>query len=142
MGFSLGTQELADEFWRLQEAEDPAFLEAIKGLNFSLLFVCLDCPGSVDRQLALVFEDGRFAEIILTERPAPSDLRTARFDHTKYDCRVQAPVDTYMDMVKGEMDLVETLPKVKIDGDFGRLMANTHGFARFIEFLGTMDISS
>lgn len=140
MGLSLGTQELADEFWKLQEAEDPAFLEAIQGLNLNLLFLCNDCPGNVDRQLALVFEDGRFAEITSTQKPAPSDLRTAPFDHTKYDFRVQAPVDDLVHMISGKEKVLDTLAKVKIEGDLGKFMAQIQGFMRFIEYLGTLDI--
>jgi hypothetical protein len=94
----------------------------------------------VDRQLAISFEDGKFAEIIPTEKPAPSDLRTAPFDHTKYVFRVQAPVNTLVDMCNGKIDMLEALPLTKIDGDFGKLMANAEGFIRFIEFLGTCDI--
>ena len=140
MGLGLGTQEAANEFWRLQGEEDPKFKQAIAGLNLSLLMVYHDCPGNVDRQLAITFEDGRFTEIIASEKLAPSDLRTAPFDHTKYDFRVQAPVKTIVDMCKGKMNFIETLPQVKIDGDFAKLMANAQGFMRFIEFLGTLDL--
>lgn len=140
MKFSLGTQETANEFWKMQEEEDPAFMEAIKGLDLNLLMVCNDCPGNVDRQLAISFEDGKFAEIIATEKPAPSDLRTAPFDHTKYDFRVQAPIDTLVDLCNCKIDLVEALPLTKIDGDFAKLMANAQGFMRFIEYLGSIGI--
>jgi hypothetical protein len=140
MGFGLGTQELANEFWRLQKEGDPAFLEAIKDLNFSLLFVCLDCPGNLDRQLAIIFEDGKFAEITTTEKPAPSDLRTAPFDHTHYYCRVQAPVQTLVDLCHGKIDLLEATKVLHVEGDFGKFMVQIQGFIRFMEFLGTMDI--
>jgi hypothetical protein len=140
MGLHLGTQDAANEFWKLQEKEDPKFKEAIAGLNLSLLMVYHDCPGNVDRQLAITFEDGRFTEIIATEKPAPSDLRTTLFDHTKYDFRVQAPVNTIIDLCKGRMNMIEALPQVKIDGDFAKLMTNAQGFMRFIGFLGTLDL--
>jgi len=140
VGLHLGTQEAANEFWKLQEKGDPKFKEAIAGLNLSLLMVYHDCPGNVDRQLAITFEDGRFTEIIATEKPAPSDLRTAPFDHTKYDFRVQAPIKTIIDLCNGKMNMIEALPQVKIDGDFAKLMANAQGFMRFIEFLGTLDL--
>jgi hypothetical protein len=140
MGLSLGKQELSNILLRLQEEGDPKFKEAIAGLNLGLLMVCQDCPGNVDRQLAISFEDGRFTEIIHTEKPAPSDLRTAPFDHTKYDFRVQAPVNMLVDLCNCKTNLIETLPAVKIDGDFAKLMANVQGFIRFTEFLGTLDI--
>jgi len=140
MGLSLGTQETANIFFRLQGEEDPKFKQAIAGLNLSLLMVCKDCPGNVDRQLAITFKNGRFTEIIATEKPAPSDLRTAPFDHTKYDFRVQAPVKTIVALCNGKIDFLEALPVVKIDGDFAKLMANAQGFMRFIEFLGTLDL--
>ena len=84
MGLKLGTQEAADECLRRQD-EDPAFQEKLKGLSIKLLFVGTDCPGNEDRQLAIDIEDGHFNEIIVSAKPAPSDLRTAPFDQTKYD---------------------------------------------------------
>jgi putative sterol carrier protein len=139
MGLSLGSQELADECLRRQE-EDPEFQEKLKGLDVKLLMVCNDCPGNEDRQLAIVFEDGRLTEIFVEAKPAPSDLRTVSFDHTKYEFRVQAPEDTLIDMINGKMDMIQALPVVKIEGDIGKLMAKAEGFANFIKFLGTMDI--
>jgi len=136
----LGTQETANIFFRLQAEGDPKFKQAIAGLNLSLLMVCQDCPGNVDRQLAISFKDGRFTEVTATEKPAPSDLRTASFDHTKYDFRVQAPVNTLVDLCNGKIDFLEAIPVVKIDGDFAKLMANVQGFIRFTEFLGTLDL--
>jgi putative sterol carrier protein len=139
MGLSLGSRELADECLRRQE-EDPEFQEKLKGLEVKLLMVCNDCPGNEDRQLAIVFEDGRITELIVEAKPAPSDLRTAPFDHTKYEFRVQAPEDTLLDMISGKMDMFQALPVVKIEGDLGKLMSKAEGFANFIKFLGTMDI--
>jgi hypothetical protein len=140
MGLKLGTQETANLFFKMQSEGDPKFMESIAGLNLSLLMVCHDCPGNVDRQLAISFVDGRFTEIIASEKPAPSDLRTAPFDHTKYDFRVQAPISTIVDLCNGKMDLIEAIPVTKIDGDFAKLMANAQGFMRFIQFLGTLDL--
>jgi len=139
MGLSLGSQELADECLRLQE-EDPAFREKLQGLEAKLLMVCLDCPGNEDRQLGIVFEDGRLSEITAETKPAPSDLRTAPLDHAKYEFRIQAPQATYLDMIHGKMDMIQALPVVKIEGDLAKLMAKAEGFMRFIEYLGTMDL--
>jgi len=139
MGFRLGSQELANECFKRQD-EDPEFQQIFKGLTAKLLFVGTDCPGNEDRQLALDIENGRFLEILVTHKPAPSDLRTAPFDHTKYSFRVQAPQQTLMDMIQGKMDMIQALPHVKIDGDFGQLMAQASGFINFIKYLGTMDI--
>jgi hypothetical protein len=139
MGLRLGTQELADECMRRQE-EDPAFQEKLRGLTIRLLFVGIDCPGSEDRQLALDIENGHFAEIVVSAKPAPSDLRTAPFDHTKYDFRVQAPQQTLIDLIHGKIDLLGALDKVKIEGDIAKLMTQFTGFMGFIEYLGTMDI--
>jgi len=139
MGLSLGSQELADECMKRQE-EDPEFQEQMKGLEVKLLMVCNDCPGNEDRQLAIVFEDGRLTEITVEAKPAPSDLRTAEFDHTKYEFRVQAPQETLIDMISGKMDLIQALPVTKIEGDIAKLMAKAEGFTNFIKFLGTMDI--
>jgi putative sterol carrier protein len=139
MGFSLGSQEAADECLRRQE-EDPEYQERMKGLNARLLMLCHDCPGNEDRQLAIVFEDGRLTEITVEAKPAPSDLRTAPLDHTKYDFRIQAPQATILDMIHGKMGMIEALPVVNLEGDIANLMAKAEGFMRFIEYLGTMDL--
>ncbi len=139
MGLRLGTQELADECMRRQD-EDPAFQEKLKGLSIRLLFVGTDCPGDEDRQLALDIENGRFNEIVVSAKPAPSDLRTAPFDHTKYDFRVQAPQQTLIDLIHGKIDLLGALDKVKIEGDIAKLMTQFTGFMGFIEYLNTMGI--
>ena len=140
MGLALGSQELANEFWRLQEAGDPGLIAAISGLSIKLLFVGTDCPGNEDRQLALDIEDGRFLEIGVSAKPAPSDLRTAPFDHTKYEFRVLAPQQTLVDMVNGKAFVLDVLGQIKLEGDFGRFMAQVQGFINFIEYLGTLDI--
>jgi hypothetical protein len=139
MGLRLGTQELADECMRRQD-EDPTFQEKLRGLTIRLLFVGTDCPGNEDRQLALDIENGRFEEILVSAKPSPSDLRTAPFDHTKYDFRVQAPQQNLIDLIHGKIDLLGALDKVKIEGDIAKLMTQFTGFMGFIEYLGTMDI--
>ncbi len=139
MGLKLGTQELADECMRRQD-QDPGFQQKLKGLTIKLLFVGTDCPGNEDRQLALDIENGRFEEILVSSKPAPSDLRTAPFDHTKYGFRVQAPQQTLIDLIHGKIDLLGALDKVKIEGDIAKLMAQFAGFMGFIEYLSTMDI--
>ena len=139
MGLRLGTQELADECMRRQD-EDPEFQDKLHGLTAKLLFVGTDCPGDEDRQLALDIENGRFNEIIVSAKPAPSDLRTAPFDQTKYDFRVVAPQQTLVEMIMGKMTMLEAMPVVKIEGNIGQLMAKVQGFIGFIEYLGTMGI--
>ena len=139
MGFPLGSQELANECWRRQE-EDPNFQEKLKGLTVKFLFLCLDCPGNEDRQLALDIEDGRFLEITVTRKPAPSDLRTVPFDHTKYEFRGQTAEQNFIDLINGKIDLIQTLPLVKIEGDFSLVVTKAAGFMAFIDFLKTMDI--
>lgn len=140
MGLPLGSQELADEFWRLEQVKDPAYLEAMKGLNIRFLMLCLDCPGDEDRQLALTIEDGHFTSIEVSREPAPSSLRTAPFDHTRYDFRGAAPEQVYIDMIKGRIGMLEVLPHIKIDGDFARLMSTVEGFMGFIGYLKSVDI--
>ena len=139
MGLRLGTQEAADECLRRQE-EDPAFKEKFKGLSITLLFVGTDCPGNEDRQLALDIENGHFNEILVSAKPAPSDLRTAQFDHTKYSFRVVAPQQTLIDMINGKAELLDVMGNIKIDGDLGIFMAQVQGFIGFVEYLGTMGI--
>jgi len=140
MGLPLGSQELADEFWRLEREKDPAYLEAVQGLNIRFLMLCLDCPGNEDRQLALTIEDGHFTKIEVSRAPAPSSLRTVPFDHTQYDFRGAAPENIFIDMIKGRIGMLDVLPHIKIDGDFARLMATVQGFMSFIAYLKNVDI--
>jgi putative sterol carrier protein len=139
MGFKLGTQELADECMRRQDI-DPSFQEKLKGLHLKLLFLGLDCPGNEDRQLAIELEHGRFASIVVSNEPAPSDLRSAPFDSSRYDFRVQAPQKTLVDLINGRVDLITAIQLVKIEGDIGKLMAQAAGFIGFIDLLSAMDI--
>jgi hypothetical protein len=139
MGFKLGTQALADECMRRQDI-DPSFQAKLKGLNLKILFVGLDCPGNEDRQLAIELDHGRFASIGVSVKPAPSDLRSASFDHAAYDFRVQAPQKTLVDLINGRVDLITAIQLVKIEGDIGKLMAQAAGFIGFIDLLSTMDI--
>jgi hypothetical protein len=139
MGFGLGTQELADECMRRQDA-DPTFQQKVKGLTARLLFVSTDCPGNEDRQLALDIENGRFTAIGVSAKPAPSDLRSAPFDHTKYGFRVIAPEQTLLDMINGKAELLDVMGKIKIDGDLGIFMAQVQGFIGFVEYLSSMGI--
>jgi hypothetical protein len=139
MGYGLGTQELADECMRRQDA-DPTFQQKVKGLTARLLFVSTDCPGNEDRQLALDIENGRFTAIGVSAKPAPSDLRSAPFDHTKYSFRVVAPEQTLLDMINGKAELLDVMGKIKIDGDLGIFMAQVQGFIGFVEYLSSMGI--
>lgn len=139
MGFRLGTQELADECMRRQDI-DPTFQKKLQGLTAKLLFVSTDCPGNEDRQLALNIEKGRFNEILVSAKPAPSDLRTAPFDHTRYSFRVIAPEQTLIEMINGRAELLDVMGKIKIDGDLGIFMAQVQGFIGFVEYLSTMGI--
>ena len=139
MGLSLGSQELVDECFRRQK-EAPEFKDRLQGLDAKLLFVCTDCPGNEDRQMAIVFEGGRLTEAITEAKPAPSDLRTAPFDQSRYEFRVQAPQSTLLEMINGKMDMIQALSMVKIEGDFSKVMSKADGFMRFIEYMGTIDV--
>ena len=91
------------EVLRFQEEQDQTFLESIKGLSVKCLIVGTDCPGNEDRQLALGIEDGEIKEATVSHKPAPSDLRTAQFEHTKYPFRVQAQQQTFVDVMNGRL---------------------------------------
>jgi hypothetical protein len=119
---------------------DPTFQKKLQGLTARLLFVSTDCPGNEDRQLALNIEKGRFNEILVSAKPAPSDLRTAPFDHTRYSFRVIAPEQTLIEMINGRAELLDVMGKIKIDGDLGIFMAQVQGFIGFVEYLSTMGI--
>lgn len=135
----LGSQELADEFFRRQK-EDPECQEKLKGLTIRLLLLGTDALGAQDRQLAINLQGGRFVSVVPDIRPAPSELRTLPFDKTRYDARVIAPQETLIDLIKGRIDLADALGKVQIEGDLTYLMSQFEGFQAFITFISSMDI--
>ena len=141
MTWQLGTQELADECLRRQDA-DPEFQEKFKGLTIKILLVGTDAPGNEDRQLALDIENGHFDEILVSRETAPSDLRSAPFDHTKYDCRAVAPQQTLIDLIDGKIDLITATQLVKLEGDVGKLITQMAGFMAFLEYLSHMGIEA
>ena len=135
----LGSEELRDEIMRRQSV-DPEFQSKLKGLTFRLILLGIDAPGGQDRQLAINLQAGKFINVDVDVQPAPSPLRTAPFDHNRFDARVIAPQQTLIDLVHGNIDLATALGKVQIEGNITKLTAQAPGFIAFINFLATMDI--
>ena len=71
---------------------------------------------------------------------APSELRTAPFDKTKFDSRVLCPYETLLDLVQERISMVASLGKVKIDGDLPTLMTQIEGFIAFLQFMNTLPL--
>jgi hypothetical protein len=139
MGIKLGTQDLTNEIFRRQES-DPEFQKRLKGLTFNLLLVGTDAPGNQDWQYSIILQKGKFISVGLDVKPAPSDLREPTFDKDKFDAKAFGDHQTLYELVSGKLDLLEAIQKVKIEGDFGKLMNQLAGFMSFLEFLSTMDI--
>ena len=141
MGIKLGTQDLTDEIFKRQES-DPEFQERLKGLTFNLLLVGTDDPKNHDWQYSIVLQKGRFISVELDTKPSPSDLREPTFDKVNFDAKAVSDHQTLFELVSGKLDLLEAIQKVKIEGDFGKLMNQLAGFMSFLEFLSTMDIEA
>jgi hypothetical protein len=139
MGWKLFTAEMVDEMLRLQDA-DPEFRQKLKRLNFSFILVGTDAPGNEDRKLEIILKDGRFVNVNVNIKPAPSDLRNPTFDKTKFDAKIVGDHHTIFDLVSGKFDLLEAISKVRIEGDFGKLVAKASDFMNFIQYLSTQDI--
>ena len=133
------TKEMNDEMmWRLET--NQKYQSKLKGLSIRLILLSTDAPGNEDRQYAMSLEDGKFIDFEVQAKPAPSDLRTAPLDRTKYDARMTAPHQTLFEMVQGRQELLSGLDKLKIEGDIGKMMAQTRGFIKLALFIGSMPI--
>lgn len=132
------SQEMKDEM--LKRAEDPEVTEKFKGLTIRLIMVATDCPDNEDRQAILILDDGKFTNVEIEVKPAPSDLRTAPFDKTKYDAKVICPYEPLCDLVTEKMSLVAAFGHVKIEGDLPKLMTQVEGFIALLQFIGSLPI--
>ena len=139
MTINLFCPEMREEFLRRQDL-DPMFKQKLRGLTFRLVMLSLDAPGDQDRQMAMNLQGGRFINIIYDIQPAPSELRNMPFDKMRYDARVTAPHQLYVDLCQGKIDLMTAFSKVKIEGNMSKLMGQVEGFVGLIDYLGSMDI--
>ena len=139
MTISLFCPEMREEFLRRQDL-DPMLKKKLRGLTFRLVMLSLDAPGNQDRQMAMNLQGGRFISIVYDIQPAPSELRNMPFDKQRFDARVTAPHQLFVDLCSGKIDLMTAFQKVKIDGNMSKLMGQVEGFVGFINYLATMDI--
>lgn len=131
------SKEMVDEMVKLAEA-DAELPSKLKELTIRLQMVGTDCPGNEDRQLSIILEDGKLTKMELEVYPAPSDMRTAPLDKTRFDSRVLCPYDTLLDLVQERISMVASLGKVKIDGDLPKLMTQIEGFIAFLQYMNTV----
>lgn len=131
------SKEMVDEMVKLAEA-DAELPSKLKELTIRLQMVGTDCPGNEDRQLSIILEDGKLTNMELEVYPAPSDMRSAPLDKTRFDSRVLCPYETLLDLVQEKMSLVASLGKVKIDGDLPKLMTQIEGFIAFLQYMNTV----
>jgi len=139
MGLILGSQALVDEIMKRQD-EDPEFRKLFKGIDLNVLFVSTDCPGNEDRQYAITIKNGKFTHIKVDIKPAPSELRDPSFDKENFDYKAIGDHQTFFRLLKGEIDLVEWITKVRLEGDFGKPISQLAGLTGFLDVLSTMDI--
>ena len=139
MTISLFCPEMREEFLRRQDL-DPMLKKKLRGLTFRLVMLSLDAPGNQDRQMLMNLQGGRFISIVYDIQPAPSELRNMPFDKQRFDARVTAPHQLFVDLCSGKIDLMTAFQKVKIDGNMSKLMGQVEGFVGFINYLATMDI--
>ena len=131
------SKEMVDEMVKLAEA-DAELPSKLKELTIRLQMVGTDCPGNEDRQLSIILEDGKLTNMEMEAYPAPSDMRTAPLDKTRFDSRVLCPYETLLDLVQERISMVASLGKVKIDGDLPKLMTQVEGFISFLQYMNTV----
>lgn len=139
MGLNLGSQQLTEEIFRRQES-DEGFQDKLKGLTFNLILVGTDAPGNVDWQYSIKLQKGKFVSVNLDVQPAPSKLREPSFDKVAFDAKAISEHQVLVDLVTGNLSLLSAVAKVKIEGDFGKLMSQMTGFMGFLECLSSMGI--
>ena len=131
------TQEICDESKRMTKT-DPAIQAKLKGLNVNFMMLCTDCPGNEDRQMTIVFKDGKRAENILVIKPARSDLRTEPVDTTKYVAKVTGPYETISNVAQKKLPMLAALGSMRIEGDMAGLTANMAGLTGLLDVFGRM----
>lgn len=141
MPISLFCPEMKEELLRRQ-ALDPLWKQKLRGLTLKLVILSLDAPGKQDRQITMNLHGGRFINITYDIQPAPSELRTMPFDKMRYDVRITAPHQLYVDLCQRKIDMVTAFHKCKVEGDISNLMKQIEGFIGLIDYLTTMDIMS
>lgn len=131
------TQEMCDESKKMTE-EDAEVQEKLKGLDMSFMMLCTDCPGNEDRQMTVVFKDGKITENVLVIKPAPSDFRTEPVDTTKYVAKVTGPYETIANVTQKKLPMLAALGSLRIEGNFDQLIANMAGLTSLLDIFGTM----
>ena len=139
MGLILGSQELVDAIAKRQE-EDPEFRKTMKGLTVGILFAATDCPGNEDRQYAIKIENGVFTGVEVEIQPAPSKLREPSFDKSEFDYKAIGDYKSFAQLLRREIDILEWIPKVRLEGDFGKSLAQLTRLTGFLDVLPTMDL--
>ena len=139
MGLRLGSQELVDAIAKRQE-EDPEFRKTMKGLSVGILFAATDCPGNEDRQYAIKIENGRFTGVGVDVEPAPSKLREPSFDKEEFDYKAIGDYKSFAGLLRGEIDILQWIAKVKLEGDFGKSLSQLTRLTGFLDVLSTMDL--
>jgi len=134
----LVSQEMVDEM--VKRAKDPEVRKGFKDLNIALFLVATDCPGKEDRQAMLILKNGEIIDVEVITKPAPSDLRTAPLDKSKFDARVVCKFEKLIDIIQQKMSLIAALGYVKIDGDMAKLMKQVGGFVELLKFIGSLPI--
>jgi hypothetical protein len=139
MGLRLGSQELVDAILKRQD-EDPAFRKVFHGLSLNVLFVATDGPGNVDRQYHITIQNGKFTNVKVDIQPAPSKLRDPDFDKTKFDYKAIGDHKLFFDLLQGRMDLIQWIPKVRLEGDFGKPISQLAALGKLLDVLSKMDL--
>jgi len=139
MGLRLGSQELVDAIIKRQD-EDPAFRKVFQGLSLDVLFVATDCPANEDRQYHITIKNGKFTNIKVDIQPAPSKLRDPAFDKERFDYKVISDHKLFFDLLKGKIDLIQWITKVRVEGDFGKPISQLAALGKLLEVLSTMDL--
>jgi len=139
MGLRLGSQELVDAIAKRQE-EDPEFRKTMEGLSVGILFAATDCPGNEDRQYAIKIENGRFTGVGVDVEPAPSKLREPSFDKEEFDYKAIGDYKSFAGLLRGEIDILQWIAKVKLEGDFGKSLSQLTRLTGFLDVLSTMDL--
>lgn len=114
------SQKMLDELKKRSEA-DPDMQKKLQGVTFSAILLATDCPGNEDRTLNIDVADGKFRELTMQVKPAPSDLRTAPFDQERYIIKIIGPYNVMGEALTGT-PLLTLLDNMNIEGNIAKLM--------------------
>lgn len=107
--------------------DDDDFQRTTGSFSETIILRCLDHPDGDDVEAAYHFEDGQVTDVDLWIEEAPcQEMREAPFDKRAAMARATAPYETWKQLDRGEISVVQAVasPDYNIEGNKLKILAN------------------